>query len=248
MNLDRVTITGADDRTDIGALVALTEEFPFVEWGVLVSKSSEGSARFPTREWIYRFIVQMGELDRRRGRQAWLSMHICGRWVRQLLQGQTPECVYFGSFPRFQRYQLNFHGLPHALDWTGFNKLVDTYFFSRQLIFQVDGTENGGFYSLAKEGGINAVPLFDTSGGAGIVPNGWPDTRVASWAPYYGYAGGLGPGNIATELPRIAEAAHDARVWIDMERNVRSEDDLDLQLDKVRSVLEYCAPFIEVKA
>jgi hypothetical protein len=33
MNLHTVTITGADDSTDINELVALSAVFPFVEWG-----------------------------------------------------------------------------------------------------------------------------------------------------------------------------------------------------------------------
>lgn len=50
--LERVTITGADDSTDISQLVELSQEFPFVEWGILVSRRSEGGPRFPSREWI----------------------------------------------------------------------------------------------------------------------------------------------------------------------------------------------------
>ena len=52
--LTRVTITGADDAVDPGALVALSAEFPFVEWGILFSKSREGEARYPSAEWAAR--------------------------------------------------------------------------------------------------------------------------------------------------------------------------------------------------
>lgn len=242
MKLDRVTITGADDRTPISALVELTEAFPFVEWGILVSKSSEGGPRFPTREWIEKFVVEMDVLDRARGRNAWLSMHICGFWVRRMLQGiDTEELYQFRSFPRFQRYQLNFHAEVHRMDWPAFEKLADRYFFNRQLIFQMDGT-NEALFVRATQHNLNVAPLFDRSGGDGVTPQNWP----APFMPnvYQGYAGGLGPINLPTELPRIAEAAGDARVWIDMERNVRSEDDRDLDLQKVRAVLEYCAPYV----
>lgn len=89
---------------------------------------------------------------------------------------------------------------------------------------------------------MDAVPLFDTSGGAGIVPRVWP-IPLAS-IPYHGYAGGLGPETLERELERIAEAAGDTRVWIDMERRVRSEDDERLDLDKVRRVLALCEPLV----
>jgi hypothetical protein len=45
--LERVTITGADDSTSIDEMLALSRRFPFVEWGILVSKRHEGSYRFP---------------------------------------------------------------------------------------------------------------------------------------------------------------------------------------------------------
>jgi hypothetical protein len=242
VKLDRVTITGADDRTSTKALVELTEEYPFVEWGILVSKSSEGNPRFPTRDWIEQFVIEMDRLDRARRRNAWLSMHVCGFWVRRLLQGiDTEELYRFRSFPRFQRYQLNFHAEVHRMDWPAFEALADRYFLHRQIIFQMDGT-NEALFVRASQSKANVVPLFDRSGGAGVTPQRWP----APFTPnvYQGYAGGLGPGNLPTELPRIAESAGDARIWIDMERNVRSEDDMDLDLDKVRAVLEYCAPYV----
>ena len=52
MILDRVTITGADDSIKATDLIPLSKRFPFVEWGILLSKNNEGSFRFPTRDWI----------------------------------------------------------------------------------------------------------------------------------------------------------------------------------------------------
>ena len=57
MKLDRVTITGADDSVDPLQLRALSLEFPFVEWGILVSHSntictSYPKPRFPSPKWI----------------------------------------------------------------------------------------------------------------------------------------------------------------------------------------------------
>ena len=42
MPLNRVTITGADDNTPVEALNDLAAEFPFVEFGILVSRAREG--------------------------------------------------------------------------------------------------------------------------------------------------------------------------------------------------------------
>ena len=57
----------------------------------------------------------------------------------------------------------------------------------------------------------------------------------------YGYAGGLGPDNLRTEIPKIAEASGRHDFWIDMEGKVRDDSDR-LDLSKVRRVLEICAP------
>ena len=58
--------------------------------------------------------------------------------------------------------------------------------------------------------------------------------------------------NLSGELQHIAEAAKTfdpathARVWIDMERHVRSEDDLTFDLSKVQEVLEIASYVVGV--
>ncbi|MHB1675039.1 MAG: hypothetical protein ACYCSP_12405 [Acidobacteriaceae bacterium] len=50
MKLETVTITGADDSTDIVELAELSEEFPFVEWGILISaRARKADFAFPQR-------------------------------------------------------------------------------------------------------------------------------------------------------------------------------------------------------
>ena len=76
--------------------------------------------------------------------------------------------------------------------------------------------------------------LFDLSEGRGEEGfEHWPDPpgdrRV-------GYAGGLGPHNIKTAL-EFAARHPDARIWFDMERNVRDQD-YRLDLNKVREVCQ----------
>jgi hypothetical protein len=63
--------------------------------------------------------------------------------------------------------------------------------------------------------------LVDASGGRGVSPISWdrPNTRKP-----VGYAGGLGPNNLAKELPRIAAVARDPW-WVDMEGKLRDESD-----------------------
>lgn len=49
-----ITVTGADDSVkDLNELVRMSEKFPKIEWGILLSKNNVGSPRFPSSEWIF---------------------------------------------------------------------------------------------------------------------------------------------------------------------------------------------------
>lgn len=227
MTLDRITFTGADDSTDPEALVDLSAEFPIVEWGILFSSSQQGRYRFPSEAWLHRLSDALTPGMR-------LSAHLCGRWVRDLvLDGNfTWPQAYPYLCEQFERVQLNFHGEFHrAAD--RFPGVLELNAGQCQFILQCDGVNDAKARELAARG--LGVPLFDTSGGAGIVPRGgWP----SPWRGVYcGYAGGLGPHNIAAQMEVIARTVGASPFWIDMERRVRSEDDSTFDLAKVRAVL-----------
>jgi len=239
MNLDRVTITGADDSIDPRELALLSRRFPFVEWGILVSPTRQGGARFPSGAWIHELqIVNKydGPLK--------LSLHVCGRWVRRLLTGYDEIPVWL--FTGVQRVQLNFHAehTPCIADQFVAALRDKPY----QFIFQIDGSGGNEHMQLAVAAGLkDAVPLFDISGGAGILPSEWPRAASFPGIGYFGYAGGLGPDNLAGQIPKIAEAAGNARVWIDMESRVRSGGGVGpdvFDLDKVERCLQIAEPFV----
>jgi hypothetical protein len=50
--LTGITITGADDQVDPRELAMLSAEFPFVEWGILMSESRAGTSRYPGQTWM----------------------------------------------------------------------------------------------------------------------------------------------------------------------------------------------------
>ena len=108
---------------------------------------------------------------------------------------------------------------------------------NKQVIFQCDGV-NDVLVLDAQEQGLNAVPLFDKSGGAGILPGDWP---LALFNIACGYAGGLGPENVQRQLHNIKQASRSQPFWIDMERRVRSADDAVLDLAACERVLELCS-------
>jgi hypothetical protein len=228
MNLKRVTITGADNSTSIQALSELSIEFPFVEWGILVSAKQEGSFRFPGRNWIDRFaaVASLGKLA--------VSTHVCGRWVREMFKGELdwrdlPSCLDI-----CQRVQINTHAEQHVSTTGLLKSLFDEK--DKEFIFQWDGVNNHLTYA-ALAYGLNVSALFDTSGGAGVLPDHWPTPANEFW---YGYAGGLGPKNVVAEIRNI-ELVCPKPFWIDMERRVRTEDDSALNLESVHSVLQSVA-------
>lgn len=216
MKLDRVTMTGADDSIEPEQLVELSNEFPFVEWGILLSASRFGGNRFPSREWLERLY----EVLRQTPAMA-VSFHVCGQWVREICGGNwTPLFVNIGPILHYgKRVQLNFHAYQHLLAPRFVEAIKERCTeHGWQVIFQCVAVTDR-LVSVVRGAGLDVVPLYDKSGGTGVVPNNWPK---AIGGVYSGYAGGLGPDNLASELPVIAEAAGDERFWIDMETKIRT--------------------------
>lgn len=233
MQIDRVTFTGADDSIDPAVLASISQQYPYVEWGILFSPKHQGSPRYPSDGWLD------GLLDVAQGTRALfkLSAHLCGGWVRELMSGQCTEqrfrfrAEYSDLWPFFQRVQLNFHAERQRIAPGLVSTLVDA---QRSFIMQCDGENDVMVREFARQTRM-VSPLFDTSGGAGIVPHHWPKP----WPGVYcGYAGGMGPENVHGVIKDIEAVAGNATIWIDMERRVRSEDDRLFDITKVLSVLE----------
>lgn len=259
--LDKVTITGADDGTSVAELEALSAEFPFVEWAILVSASHRGpSPRWPSEAWRENFSIAVAKT----GMKA--SCHVCGKWVLDIMAGEAQILFFSGSMPGLlmsacQRIQFNFHGVKHRVradEGAGpaFLRSIDLITFEsqgvgvKQFIFQADGV-NDEICRKALAAGVDAVPLFDCSHGAGVVPGEWPGPAFLDKDDkpvYHGYADGLGPGTLEEQLPRIFAAAGAARIWVDMETRVRTPDDERLDMAKVRRCLEICAPHVSKEA
>lgn len=239
MALNCVTITGADDSTDPKELQALSKEFPFVEWAILIGSTIR--PRFPSVEWIAKLIECRYEVNN----EINLSLHVCGLPLREIRNGRSSLDSRLGPMLcAFRRVQLNWHGEPQPIGvgdsiFQAFCSL-DIGGWDPELIFQFDGPND----HLWRRSGakFRCSGLFDRSHGAGVLPGEWPE---ASAEIACGWAGGLGPHNLAEEIPKIAAKALPVRdYWIDMETHVRSEDDSILDMVKVRQCLEICRPFV----
>lgn len=202
-----ITLTGADEHTDVDALVRLLGEYPELEIGLLYSASPDGRQRYPTLPWL------IETANRLSGRCA---IHLCGQLARaQLLAGVLTELVTPAT-----RVQVNGE-VAHEQLWrlaTRVPVLITQY--------------NDRITDLSQPGGPSGHQLLvDASGGRGRGPASWrrPDTLKN-----VGFAGGLGADNLIAELARIREVAL-AGWWIDMEESLRTDDRFDLA--RCRAVL-----------
>lgn len=205
---EMITVTGADERTSLDGLVKLATEHPHVEIGLLYTTTPEGRNRYPSLAWL------------REAAQALpgaCAIHICGSGARlALLAGELLDIT-----SRARRVQVN--GQLTTDEVMQASALVDV------LITQ----HNPGNEHLVAVPARNHCLLVDSSGGRGLLPDDWSG-QPATEKPI-GFAGGLGPLNLATELARIAPLAR-AASWVDMEGRLRVDDwfSLDLAIQAVR--------------
>lgn len=237
--LTTVTITGADDRTDPAALVALSKEYPFIEWGLLLSVSRLGTPRYPSRAWLTEF-----ELVARETKAMRYAVHFCGQCTRDTLEGKTTWLDDIDP----GRIQLN--GFKPTATFIEMAKRLLPARPTLSFILQARSTLQLAFsITTARQiGGATSV-LYDPSGGTGQAPERWPNFV---WLPYgteggVGYAGGIGPANVESVLKTLHEPPDRGNFWIDMESRVRSDDNR-LDLARVRSVLEVVARCMKVAA
>jgi hypothetical protein len=213
-----VTITGADDKVDPHRLLALAEEFPFVEWGILYSVKRQGTPRYPTEHWID-YLTHIPGLK--------LSLHLCGKAARTTLAGDDAWLV---ERPWFRRVQVNGYTAP-APALVALAKTLPSFEFILQVRREEDLQEAA--HDAAQM--PSASLLYDPSGGTGKECFRWP---VAPFGAKLGYAGGIKPATVLDILVEIGLV--DEGAWIDMESGVRDTND-QFDLGLVREVLEKVA-------
>jgi phosphoribosylanthranilate isomerase len=224
MIINRVTFTGADNNTDINALVELQKEFSFVEWGILIATNS-GKKRYPTEE----FILELKDKNLN------LALHLCGKHTRNILSDGIIDIKY--DF--FNRYQVNFNFLHTTHDLNNYKKLTES-FPDKKFILQYNASNDAYIKKIISEYNTsNTNILYDASGGRGTEIK---TIKAPYESIYTGYSGGLNPTNIVEICDEIYNHKDESKVWIDMESGVRTEDEFDL--DKVYKVLQQVDKFI----
>ncbi len=239
--LDTVTLTGADDTVkDPKDLIALSRQFSFAEWGILVGSRS-GVSRFPSGEWCERLTsARQACLDA----PIKLSLHVCGRLLRDVIYNGHLSNGGALNLRHFGRMQLNFHGETIAETDAGRERVLASIknvydvVGIPEVIVQLDGVNDWVLDGLLFRS-VKASGLYDRSHGTGLKPDQWPAAN-RDWK--VGYAGGIGPETVVDDVRAILAVAGGKPVWIDMESRLYTNGQFDLE--KCRLVLEACREFV----
>jgi hypothetical protein len=206
-----VTLTGADDFTDIGRMADLSARYP-VEWGLLFAPDRQGRGRFPSLDFVGALIAR-GPMR--------LSAHLCGDYAREVVQRGACDALAGWLEGPFDRAQIN---------------TSERGVSAERVRRFAEGLGMGGAILQCRQDFPEERRvdwLFDRSGGRGEAPSTWPRAREGVFC---GFAGGLGPDTISAALPAIRECVPEGQAyWIDMESGVRTADRFDL--DKCELVL-----------
>lgn len=229
--LSHVTMTGVDDATPIDWLISTSAEFPLVEWGILYSPKRAGhGGRYPAVDTIRKLLTTLPS-------SAQIALHVCGEGVFQLFSGDGDITALVNMLDkRGGRVQLNIRrqayiSMSHMLV-SPIAALIVAY-PNLTFITQYTKESIGVCRELSQHTRDNYALLFDESGGRGIVPTTWPAGLPGVQC---GYAGGLGPDNIAEEHVKIRAVASEV-YWLDMETKIRNPDSDLLDLDAVERCL-----------
>jgi hypothetical protein len=211
MRPEFITFTGADERTDLRRMIALSAQYP-IEWGILFSPKRQGREnRYPAIHHIEWMLDNAPSLR--------YAAHLCGQDARDVLErGKSQYDELLNHF--FTRVQIN---TTQHVDTLAVKEWADA--LSLHAIVQC----RASFPDDA-----NVEWLFDKSGGRGIEQTIWPQPPAGRRV---GFAGGLGPANVAQAIGTMTAGVPDARYWIDMESGLRDPEDR-FTLHKCRLVCE----------
>lgn len=236
MNINKVTISGADNLVSKDEMLYTQQVFPFVEWGILVSTKRMGTPRYPIIEWIKNLHPELN-----------ISFHLCGDICRDFVNGGV-EWIKISkeNSLRYKRLQLNFSFKEDKDYMNNIFGIATTATRWKKMVSIILAYNKGSKKNLDEFlGAIREVPenlhfLYDSSGGRG--------TEIKSFSKplrtYTGYAGGINPDNAFVICDTLSNMEWGDNIWIDMESGIRTGDKFDMQ--KVNDVLSICSKFINI--
>lgn len=179
----------SDNNTEYSFIKEMTEKYPFVEWGILLSSTHKGTARYPNLDWIAGLIEFFTGPDWERVHQNF-SAHLCGNLCTRFVQERGNFLLqddYLGGPALrsiFTRVQLN--GYPdHLYEHYRMNAMADYLRDHAEIVLPIPDLKTRDHATKDRS---RYQFLHDCSRGRGIIPEYWP----APWFDQYvGYAGGI---------------------------------------------------------
>lgn len=236
MEIKTITCSGTNEHTEIVGLAVLLTKFPIAEAGIQVS-GRKCSFSTPRYMWVKRLasFLNNNKLDVN------LALHVNEDWVENFCCGKiAPELEEILNLSDFRgnklikRIQLNFKiGREKTPDIEVLIGILQK--FSEQRFILSYNDSNASLIKQIYDRGVVFDNLYDASFGAGVMS----ETRegVAFEDCLQGYAGGLSPENIASELDKIsAKVLPGTKIYIDAQGKLEDE--------KQHLSLEKCQDFI----
>ncbi len=244
MRLVTITCSGANEHTEIEALVSMIRSFRNAELGIQVSnlKGAFATARYWWLRALYLYLLQNRI-------SIPVALHINSGWVEDFCQGKVaPELENFlflfgaNKRPFIKRVQLNFKiGREKTPDLKILYRSIARFPYQR-FIFSYNES-NANFIQELYQTDLKFDLLYDNSFGEGILPNTYPAPRFDD--VLQGYAGGLSPDNITEELNKISKVIPcNGDFFIDAEGKLKG-DDRHFSLKKCRRFLETASKWDE---
>ena len=224
--LEILSFTGVDIHTNPDHLSAIAQEFPQVEFAVLVGTPTGNlHPLFPPLDVVHRLRSLSSNLN--------TAIHLCGKYARAVMQTgpMTDEALKLSN--GFGRVQVNLHGdeldpaqipvLPEALQWFADTVQADNVILQHRAGWDTTPVEHP-----------KVEYLFDLSEGSGMESfDAWPQPPLLKRV---GYAGGISPLNIHQAM-KFVDLHPSSHLWLDMESQIRDQHHR-FDLDKIRTVCQ----------
>ena len=218
MFLKTIVCSGINEKNDINDAIEFLKQYPNTEFGVQCSPKGAGYGTWRF-DWLKRLLLRLNEqkIENR------VALHLNVGFVVSFCDGKVADEIsdLLAVGNAVSRLQLNFEiGHDHFASGTVPNiRILEQTMktVAPHSIILSASQSNLPFINKAYLRGMNFDVLFDDSFGRGIVPN----TRTAPLFKdrFQGYAGGLSPENVASELCKIGKVA-EGGIFIDAERKL----------------------------
>jgi len=254
--LHTITLTGIDDHTDLAALGDLAQQYPCVEFALLLGRRNLQGPRneFPSIDTLL-LIRRFAEASKDAGTRVRLAGHVCGWWASSLLKGRTEVLDQFPLevWRMCSRLQLNIGWAVDRGNLSAEDMRLDGLADHKAtkhlqaIIIQCGENESVAGQVIDARGEISlpVQVLFDESAGRGV-----PLTRHRYWPGVdCGFAGGLKPENVANYCAQFADymarqgLVPQGQVWVDAQSGLRDETDR-FSPWLAREFLQATAPFV----